>query len=107
MAGTNTVSLYWPRPTEFVDYQTDQRFPGEGVYEIPAEWEGLYRQRGWEDPPEDHDGETEQPTSAINRNLDTPSRDQLEGASSPDEVEAEGGENADDSGEDGGEDTGN
>jgi len=77
---TNTVTLQWPRETEFVDYQTDQRFSGPGVYEIPAKWEALYRRRGWVDPPEDHDGETEQPSSAINRNLDGPARDELEGA---------------------------
>lgn len=99
---TDTVSLYWPRPTDFVDYQTDQRFSGEGVYEVPAKWEGHYRRRGWEDPPEEHEGETEQPTSAINRNMDGPTRDAMEGASSPDEAEtSDSGENADDGGDSG------
>ena len=107
MSENATVTLQWPNDAEFVDYQMDQRFPGEGVYEVPAKWEGHYRRRGWEDPPEDHDGDTEQPTSAVNRNMDGPSRDAMEGASSPDEVDTDtaaddsDGDDADD-GEDGG-----
>lgn len=81
MTGDDTVTLQWPRETTFVDYQTDQRFPGEGVYEIPAKWEAQYRRRGWVDPPEDSEAEAKQPTSASDTNLDGPSRDMLEGAS--------------------------
>lgn len=97
----NTIPLQWPRNTEFVDYQTDQRFPGQGVYEIPAQWEALYRRRGWTDPPEDHEGDSEQPTSAINRNLDGPARDELEGAdaaSDDGDENADGGDDADEGG---------
>lgn len=95
----DTVTLQWPRETDFVDYQTDQRYEGSGVYEVPAKWEALYRRRGWEDPPEDHDGDADTPTAAINRNLEGPSRDELEGAS-PDEA-------ADNENADGGGDSGN
>lgn len=91
----DTISLQWPRESEFVDYQTDQRFPGPGVYEIPAQWEALYRRRGWEDPPEDHDDDPDTPVSAINRNLDGPARDELEGAA-PDTADDGGDENTDD-----------
>lgn len=97
---SDTVPLYWGRDSEFVDYETDQAFPGEGVYQVPSKWEGHYRSRGWEDPPEDHEGEPETPKSAINRNLDGPSRDEMEGASTPDGANA-GGENADADGDGG------
>lgn len=104
MAGNDTVTLRWPRPTTFVDYQTDQRFPGEGVYEVPAKWEGHYRRRGWVDPPEDHDGTGDEPAAAISRNMDGPSRADMEGASSPDGSD---GENTDDTSDDGGDTSGN
>ena len=79
MSGTSTVTLQWPNDAEFVDYQSDTRYAGPGVYEVPAELERFYRTRGWEDPPEDHDGETEQPSSAINTNQSGPTRDELVG----------------------------
>lgn len=100
----DTVELYWPRESAFVDHQSDLRCNGEGVYEVPARWEAHYRRRGWEDPPEDEDAEAEQPESANNPNLTGPTRDELEGAD-PDEVD-DAVEAAEDDGEGGG-DTGN
>jgi hypothetical protein len=90
MSGKSTVTLQWPNDAEFVDYQSDTRYSGPGVYEVPAELERFYRTRGWEDPPEDHDGETEQPSSAINTNQSGPTRDELVG-----EADGEGDPDAD------------
>ena len=84
MTNSATVTLQWPQETEFVDYQSDTRYAGPGVYEVPAGLERFYRTRGWEDPPEDHDGETEQPSSAINTNQSGPTRDELVGEDADD-----------------------
>lgn len=110
---TETVELYWPRESAFMDNQADLRFNGSGVYEVPARLEAFYRTRGWEDPPEDHEGDADTPDSAQNRNLDGPTRDQLEGADpaevmddTDDEDDAENAEGDSSSSEDDGEDGG-
>jgi hypothetical protein len=81
------VELYWPRDTTFMDNRADLRFTGSGVYEVPDRLEEFYRSRGWEDPPEDHDEDAEEPDSANTPNLSGPTRDEL--------VEGEGDEDDD------------
>lgn len=78
-SGGDTVALYWPRDTRFRDFEADLEFIGEGVYQVPARLEAFYRTRGWEDPPEDHDDEPEEPRTATNPNQEGPTREELEG----------------------------
>lgn len=80
------AELYYPREATFMDSQADVRVEGSGVYDVPDELEAFYRSRGWEDVPEDFDGDAEQVGRVQSRNATGPTRDELVG-------DSDGGEN--------------
>lgn len=44
------VELYWPRNTTFLG--DDAQYSGPGVHNVPDDQEERFRDRGWEDPPD-------------------------------------------------------
>lgn len=46
------VELYWPRETTFL---TPSGQYTQGVHDVPDDQEEAFRERGWEDPPEEED----------------------------------------------------
>jgi len=52
-------TLHWPRRSQFRDPQRDLRFSGPGTFEVPEEAADEYRSRGWQDPPEEAQDESE------------------------------------------------
>lgn len=76
------TELHWPRDTTFVDFQADLKFAGSGTYEVPDELVDYYKSRGWEDPPEDHEGEAAEADTASDPHHDGPKRPDVEGGDS-------------------------
>lgn len=54
------AELHWPREGQFRDRSRDFTFTGPGTTEVPDDAEEQYRERGWQDPPE----EAESPPAA-------------------------------------------
>lgn len=50
------VELYWPRNTTFL--AADAEYVGPGVHDIPDDQEERFRERGWEDPPNEQSDAT-------------------------------------------------
>lgn len=47
---SETTELHWPRKGTFQDHQRDAEYDGPGTFEVPAEAEDQYLDRGWEQP---------------------------------------------------------
>lgn len=73
------VELHWPRRSTFRDRSRDFAFTGPGTTEVPDDAEQQYRERGWQDPPE----ESEAPPVAAQEPEET------EADADPDEAEPE------------------
>lgn len=71
---SDTVPLRWPRDTRFRDVTANFEVVGEGVYAVPEHLADWYRHRGWEEPPEDFDGEVQDPGYAQNPHQEGPTR---------------------------------
>lgn len=72
-----TVALHWPRETTWSDRSEDLAAEGSGVYAVPERLEDYYRFRGWEDPPDDFEGEPQDMGAPEHPGDTDPTRDEL------------------------------
>lgn len=50
------VELHWPNETTFL--APSGQYRGPGVHDVPDEREEQFRERGWQDPPDENDADS-------------------------------------------------